>query len=683
MKTLLLSLAFLPSLLAAPLDLKIVKNTALEIDQALHLGQEKRKVTPTPNIDDPTFLRRSYLNIIGRLPTHQETTSFLSDSHPEKRSNLINSLVDSPGFQSRLFNFWTNLLRVQTRLETAGLAWHVWLKNAVESNMPYDQMVHAMLSAQGHIADDPAVGYYLRDRGMLLDNVSNTVQVFLGHDIGCAQCHDHPFDDTTQLEYYELASFLGGTEYRFDGTREKIREVLSPNNNPQRLRSLSPAERRRQLQKNRQENRAQAGKARQHAQVFRYHQRNAITDDPSKTLKLPADYQYKNAKPGDSVKYGLLFGATAQDVAPKDRRDYFATWITSPENPYFTKVIANRMWEYTFGYGLVANSNDWSTSPDPLYPELLDLLEKAMKATDYDLREFLRILYHTRLFQRETTSSEPAQGFSFDFAGPPLRRMNADEIRDSFITLVSGNVDANKDSSLENSWQEYVAAHQYLMATSPTEFLEISSQAQKMEQRRRQLQGQTATLRTQVRKAQEDGDFRQATALTRELREKQAQARQNYNPRRNSSASDPSPIAQALPAIQRRPPQVRPDDPEFRLRASELPTPSQPGLLVAEFGGTDAESPSASHTEATIPQLLRLLNGFETDRLVSKGNHFASDLRNLDTPEERLDFLFLSLYSTYPTNDEKKLFLPEVQTLNGSATLARAILTSNRFLFVQ
>ena len=202
--------------LAKPLPLEVVQEAAREIDELLVDGQKAADLNPNPIADDATFLRRSYLNIIGRLPTHDEARSFLGSTDEDKRTELIDSLVDSRGFESRLFNFWTDLLRVKTNNEHHGLGWHVWLKNAVEENMPYDEMVQTMLASDGHVAQDPAVGYYLRDRGMLLDNVSNTVQIFLGQQIGCAQCHDHPFDDTTQMEYYQLAAFLGATDYRFE-----------------------------------------------------------------------------------------------------------------------------------------------------------------------------------------------------------------------------------------------------------------------------------------------------------------------------------------------------------------------------------------------------------------------------------------------------------------------------------
>ena len=139
----------------------------------------------------------------------------------------------------------------------------------------------------------------------------------------------------------------------------------------------------------------------------------------------------------------------------------------------------------------------------------------------------------------------------------------------------------------------------------------------------------------------------------------------------------------AQAAVARRAPRERSDHPEFRLRASELPVPQKGGTFVAEFGGSDSESPSSAHTQATVPQTLRLLNGLETSLLTSKKNAITRNLRLLPTPEERLEFLFLTFYSAYPTTAEKSAFLPEVETLASTETFARAILTSNRFLFVQ
>lgn len=671
---------------AKTLPLEVVRNTARELDEVLVAGQKAKKLTPNPIVDDATFLRRSYLNIIGRLPTHDESRDFLDSTDKNKRTRLVDSLVDSPGFNSRLFNFWSDLLRVQTQSESHGLGWHVWLKKAVEANVPYDKMVEAMLASDGHAARNPAVGYYLRDRGMLLDNISNTVEVFLGQQIGCAQCHDHPFDDTTQMEYYQLAAFLGGTEYRFDEGREKIKEAMGFDGrqmelSKKRIAKMTKEERRKYFAEMKKKANQKKGEARSLGIVMRYHQRNAISESPSKELKLPKDYAYDDGKPGDVVQPGFLFGLETKDVPPEKRRDYFAKWVTSPKNPYFTKVIANRMWEYVFGYGLVANPSDWSNSPDPLYPEMVNILEQAMLASEYDLKQFLRILFHTRLFQREVTVEEPAQGFSFDFRGPVLRRLSAEELRDSFVTLASGNVDSNTNGAMEESWNEYVESFDFLMSTNKKQLKEISVAVTEAEKKRRELQKELSILRTRAQTARNNGNLDKAREIFIEIRDVQRKYGKKYQAGQIATQSEAT--QKASVALMRRVRAGRPDLPEYRMRASELPVPARGGSFIAEFGGSDAESPLSANTEATVPQTLRLLNGLETGLLTNKKNAFARSLTAIDSPAKRLDHLFLSLYSAYPTKKEKKAFLPEVRTTESTVTFARAMLTSNRFLFVQ
>ncbi|MEO1858192.1 MAG: DUF1549 domain-containing protein, partial [Rubritalea sp.] len=164
----------------------MITNTAAEIDYIIENANKVKGIEANPIIDEATFLRRAYIAVIGRIPTYLETKSFLDNRAPTKRTELIDLLVYSPGYDSQMFNFYANLLRLQTNREQHGLGWHLWLKKAVSDNKPYDKMVFDMLSATGHCTENPAVGYHLRDRGMLLDNISNTAKIFLGTQIGCA-----------------------------------------------------------------------------------------------------------------------------------------------------------------------------------------------------------------------------------------------------------------------------------------------------------------------------------------------------------------------------------------------------------------------------------------------------------------------------------------------------------------
>ena len=225
LKTLPLLIASCSVGLAKPLPVSTVEQAAARIDRLILEDLQTAKIKPTAAADDATFLRRAYLGIVGRIPSATEAREFLDDKASNKRDLLVDRLVASPGFDSHLFNWTADLLRVQTRQDQFGLGWHVWLRRSLAEDKPWDALVSEMLGSTGHCSTDPAVGYYLRDRNMQLDNFSNTMQVFLGRQIGCAQCHDHPFDDWSQYEYYQMASFGGGIGYRSGEAQETIRKV--------------------------------------------------------------------------------------------------------------------------------------------------------------------------------------------------------------------------------------------------------------------------------------------------------------------------------------------------------------------------------------------------------------------------------------------------------------------------
>lgn len=139
------------------------QDAASRIDSLLERDLKAAKIRPNGRIDDGTFLRRAYLGIIGRIPTEQESLAFLADSSPDRRAALVEALVASPGFDSHLFNWMADLLRIQTNQEQFGLGWHVWLRKSLSEDKPWDLIVREMLSSTGHASKNPAVGYYLRD----------------------------------------------------------------------------------------------------------------------------------------------------------------------------------------------------------------------------------------------------------------------------------------------------------------------------------------------------------------------------------------------------------------------------------------------------------------------------------------------------------------------------------------
>jgi hypothetical protein len=177
-------------------------------------------------------------------------------------------------------------------------------------------------------------------------------------------------------------------------------------------------------------------------QIQRYLQNLSVEviDNPRQNLRYPEDYVYENARAGAAVEPKVIFGEQPAPQGRESQREAFAKWLTSPDNALFTKVIANRLWKRAIGVGLVEPVDDFNDYTKAVHPELLDHLTKLMAKLDYDMRTFLEILYNTRTYQLAAEGTEVTAG-NYDFQAAPLRRMSAEQIWDSLVTL--GVKDAN------------------------------------------------------------------------------------------------------------------------------------------------------------------------------------------------------------------------------------------------
>lgn len=676
---------FLPSHLVAQ------TSQSKRINALLNKDYKKEKLNPQPLIDDATFLRRAYLQIIGRIPTLTEAKTFLKDKTENKRHKLIDSLVDSEGFKSKMFLFYAELLRLKSVKEQHGAGFHQFIHRAAHENLAFDKMVYQMLSATGHVAENPAVGYYLRDTGMTLDNVANSVQVFLGTQIGCAQCHNHPFEKTTQMDFYQLAAFSGGFDFKMSSDLRQLTKkiaVFAAKEDGLDVEKLlekysKQKSNRKKHQLNRKINRKYGRKSRA---FFRHYRRNSVQDIAAKKLKLPHDYQYDNAKPHAEIAPKTLFGKMPDLHNAKDRRETFARWMTSPENPMFTKVLANRLWHHAYGHGLVHPLDDWTTTTKPAHPRVLDFLSKELKKNNYNIRETLRHLYHAQLFQRTVYPREIQGGTRHTFTAPIMRRMRGEEIHDSFIQLEKGKLDDKKNTARIRAWNNYVKLYQSIKKMSAKDLYTLNQAIAASEKASLKVRKEARKFRIQAQQAKKQGKLETFKKLQQEARKKQRQSRQQAKISMNSmgiqsyKTADGTPAHQLIQfAMQRnlRFPNKK------QLRASEKAQPFKPASLVREFGSTDGEVSNNSSEHSSITQTLALLNGNEIIQVTDRKGSLPRHLKQAKTPAERIDVLFLSLYSRYPTEEEKKAFSPYAKSRHTLVPLAKAMLNSKRFLFVQ
>lgn len=396
-----------------------ISSAALWIDRFVGEGLKKAGLEPNPPADDFVFLRRIYLDAAGRIPTDDESADFLSDKDPEKRRKLIDRLLLSDGYRSHFFNWLADLLRHKQNVRrTSYNHYERWLKDQIALNRPWDEMVFDMLSAEGSVAQSGPAGYLLRDPGMPLDNLSNTLTIFLGANVACAQCHDHPLADWTQREYFELAAFFGATDVS-DRDPRKVGNKL----------------RNEQLSKQDVIQAVAPNLAR-------------VRTKSHQTLRFPDDYAYDDVKPGSRVEPLLFIWESGDEKGPayavdhqnpKNLRASFAQWLTHEKNPRFAATIANRLWQRSFGLGVQEPLEDLDDLSKSANPALLQLLGQVMVKAGFDLREFQRVLFNSRTYQsKSSVTPEIGQSEQYLFPGPVLRRMTAEQTWDSILALVIG-----------------------------------------------------------------------------------------------------------------------------------------------------------------------------------------------------------------------------------------------------
>ena len=384
------------------------------IDEIIQLDLKKHKLEQNPPANDVQFVRRVYLDVIGRIPTVKELTEFQNDPHPDRRARLIDALLDSPGHESHMFNWLGDMLRVKDDYYRIGKTWtfHSWLKTQLRENRLWDELVHGMLTAEGRLGENGATAYLLRDASMPLDSLSNTLTTFLGANVACAQCHDHPFAEWTQRDFYEMASFFGSTAFERVDTRKPAITLRDERFSKANLVTL--------LQPNMER----------------------VVFDGARSTVFPEDYAYDDAKPGDKVVPRFITwddekGTPLTGKRPKRLRKHFADWMTSAENPRFAAAIANRLWKKFFGIAVKEPVTDLDVLEDATNPELLWYLAQLMKDVEFDLREFQRVVLNTRAYQQQV-SVTPPEGEDFRFPGPLLRRMTAEQTWDSIVLLLRG-----------------------------------------------------------------------------------------------------------------------------------------------------------------------------------------------------------------------------------------------------
>ena len=664
---------------------------ALVLVQLAKLGQEVN-----PSLDDGRFARRIYLDAAGRIPIAAELSAFLADERPDKRARIIDALLDSPAYVSSMFHFWADLLRAKTKLNNnvSGVPYLHWIKQSLTENVPYDEMVRDLLSSDGpaHKRDNGATGYYLRDRGMPLDNMANTLRIFLGTRRECAQCHNHPFDRWTQQDFFKLSAFSGGIKYKHD---------VKSTPEAQRLAGIV------------REMRQKYGKLGQGAiNKFLRPYNSGISGNGTGVIRLPHDYQYDDARPNQVIIGESIFGDPVELAVDRRRvgregvgrkkdkgkakkprpvraaeigsRATFAEWVTSPNNPRFTRVIVNRLWKRALGRGLIEPVDDLRDETEGSNPILLTYLEELLVQLDYDIKSFMRVLYTSQTYQREVTPRLVGPDELYAFPGPVLRRMRAEELWDSLLTLTIPQLDEKLRDPGAKAESVY-ARYEEIVAMTPDQLEEKV----KLGMLRR---SDPKAYKMQMKEARQEeaAERKQAQAANRKAAK--PLYRQLLKARRVQDQAEVKRLvakleAKGLPIPGRKRAKKRNTRGKTQLvRASDLPSPAPPGHFLRQFGQSDRDQIMAAHTQPTVPQVLNLLNGFLEQYVLQNADAVLMQaLSKEETPRAKVKLAYLSLLSRQPTLHERALWEGLVRNQGEAASkdLVWTLANSHEFRFVQ
>jgi hypothetical protein len=346
------------------------------------------RINPSPVASDPVFLRRVYLDLIGRLPEPEESRAFLVDREPAKRSTLIDGLIDRPEFADFWALKWADLLRNEEMVMGGKGIWvfQRWLRDRIASDLPLDELARRIVSTTGSTWREPASSFHRTNRDPL--TAAETVgQVFLGIRLQCARCHNHPFDIWTQDNYYGLAAYFANV------SRKQISNL-----------------RRDRLDK------------------------HEINGD--ELVFLRGRPRIANPRTGKLLEPRPPYGQGSPGPDDRNVLDDLAQWLTV-DNPQFTRNLANRIWFHLFGRGIVDPVDDFRDSNPPSIPPLLDTLAAELQANGMRLRPLVALIAKSRVYQLSATPNRDNREDVANFSHAAVRLVPAEVLLDAISQVLA------------------------------------------------------------------------------------------------------------------------------------------------------------------------------------------------------------------------------------------------------
>ena len=392
------------------------------IDRHIDARLKEEDIKPSKQSSDAEFLRRVHLDLTGKIPTVEAVVSFLEDGSKDKREKKIDELIGSELYLDFWMRLWTNWLIGRDdndREQRTGL--EGWIRESLAQNMPYNQFVTALITAEGNVDENGAANYLLRYDLSPVDLAAQTSRLFLGLPMQCAQCHDHKTEAWYQEDFYGLAAFFANTrlERIYEKDEDSGRRV---------------AER--------------------------------ILKNVSKgSVRIPGTHE--------PIPPSFLDGKQSTTPATKRRRA-LSEWMTAKDNPYFCHAIVNRIWAHFMGKGFVEPLDGFGEEYPPSHPRLLDWLAEDFMIHGYDLRYLMRTVLNTKVYQRTSETNKSNQDDDLYYSHAYVKPLTAEQFFYSMLESTGfERLQKRRDrGQLENMKRRYLERFLFLIDNGEMEEIE-------------------------------------------------------------------------------------------------------------------------------------------------------------------------------------------------------------------
>ncbi len=406
-----------------------LQEKAEAIDALLQSSWESGGVKPSAIASDSEYMRRAYVDILGRIPNVSEALDFLTTKDPNKRAKLVDGLLEHPDYSKNFASVWTVTLvgrRDQGR-EVNRKALTDWLRTQFKENVAWDKMAYSLITATGSNRDNGACNFtlsHMEDGAVPLTSIS--MRVFMGQQVQCTQCHDHPSNDWKQADFWGINAFYKGlqkeTIKKIDGTGAEVDDYVE------------------------------------------------LSEEPSDKYST---YERRNAMVGIAFPRFLDGTAIGQGVAddegnPIERRKKLGEMVTATNNDQFARALVNRLWSHFLGHGFVTPVDDFGAHNPANNPELLEHLAGEFKAAKYDLKSLIRLICASRAYNLTSITTKGNDKDDVLFTHQALKPMSPEQLFDSLLTATAAHK-AGGAGDLERNRAEWLRQFQFAYATDEGE----------------------------------------------------------------------------------------------------------------------------------------------------------------------------------------------------------------------